>query len=331
VIIQAVKMWLQNHRNWLLILDNADELDILSAFLPPRLGGHVIITTRAAAPGRFARRLLVETFPEEQGILFLLHRAGLLPLDADASQALPQDQALAELITEEVGGLPLALDQIGAYLETTGSGLAAYWQQYQQHRVDLLKDYRGMVVDHPPVATTWSLSFARVEERNPAAADLLRLCAYLSPDTIGEDMLIQGADTLPPMLSVVVADGYLLDQAIEILRAYSLVTRDIQTKALAVHRLVQTVIRDSLPADVQKQWMQLVIALVNQAFPEVEFTYWLQCERCLPHALLCAQWVKQEQITTPAAMRLLDLLGYYLTVRGHYSEAEPVRSVCAKP
>src|SRR5579864_2111111 len=168
VIIQAVKRWLQNQRDWLLILDNADELDILSAFLPPRLGGHVIITTRAAAPGRFARRLLVETFPQEQGALFLLRRAGLLPLDADASQALLQDRDMAKRITEEVGGLPLALDQIGAYLETTGSGLAAYWQKYQQRRIELLKEYRGMGVDHPqPVATTWSLSFQRVEEKSP--------------------------------------------------------------------------------------------------------------------------------------------------------------------
>jgi tetratricopeptide (TPR) repeat protein len=324
VIIQAVKVWLQNHRDWLLILDNADELDILSAFLPPRLGGHVIITTRAAALGRFARRLLVETFSQEQGVLFLLRRAGLIPLDADLSQALPQDQALAQQITQEVGGLPLALDQIGAYLETTGSGLAAYWQQYQHHRIELLKDYRGMVPDHPqPVATTWSLSFQRVEERNPAAADLLRLCAYLSPDVIHEEMLMRGADTLPPTLSAVLADGYLLDQVIEALRAYSLITRDIQTKALAVHRLVQTVVRDSLPAETEMQWMLHAVALVNQAFPDVAFARWPQCEQCLPHALLCAQWVRQGQIVTPAAIRLLDQLGYYLSVRGHYSEAGP--------
>src|SRR5262249_32459692 len=148
-----------------------------------------------------------------------------------------------------------ALDQIGAYLEAIGCSLAAYWQLYQHHRVDLLKDYRGMLVDHPPLATTWSLSFARVEERGPAAADLLRLCAYLSPDAIYEDMLMQGAGTLSPTFSAVVADGYLLNQAIEILRAYSLITRDAQTKALAVHRLVQTVVRDSLPAETQKQWM----------------------------------------------------------------------------
>jgi len=253
----------------------------------------------------------------------LLRRAGLIALNADALQATPENQALAELITREMGGLPLALDQIGAYLETTGSSLAAYWQLYQQHRIDLLKDYRGMLVDHLPIATTWSLSIARVEERNPAAVDLLRLCAYLSPDAIGEDILIQGADTLPPALSTVVADGYLLDQAIEALRAYSLIIRDTQARALAVHRLIQTVVRDSLPTEAQKQWMQSVVVLLNRAFVDVEFANWPQCEHCLSHALLCAQWIKQEEMVTPEAMRLLDQIGYYLTLRGRYSEAEP--------
>jgi hypothetical protein len=42
-----------------------------------------------------------------------------------------------------------------------------------------LQQRRGLVADHPaPVATTWSLSFQRVEDRNPAAAELLRLCAW---------------------------------------------------------------------------------------------------------------------------------------------------------
>jgi hypothetical protein len=34
VIVQAVKTWLQIHRDWLLILDNADELALMPDFLP---------------------------------------------------------------------------------------------------------------------------------------------------------------------------------------------------------------------------------------------------------------------------------------------------------
>jgi tetratricopeptide (TPR) repeat protein len=324
VIIRAVKAWLQNHRHWLLILDNADELDILEPFWPPRLGGHVILTTRAAAPGRLARRLCVETFSEDQGSLFLLRRAGLIALHDDTTQVRPQDLDMVYQITREVGGLPLALDQIGAYLETTDCGLAAYWQQYQQHRVVLLSEYRGLAADHPqPVATVWSLSFQRIAERSPAAADLLRLCAFLAPDAIQEEMLIQGASTLPSTLAETVADGYQLDRAIETLRAYSFVTRDATAKALTIHRLVQTVLRDSLSVIQHRQWMEHAVKLVNQFFPEIEFATWPQCEACVPHATLAAIWIQQGQINTGVAARLLDSLGYYLADRGRYREAEP--------
>jgi len=46
------------------------------------VSGHLLLTTRAQAAGRFARRLEVEILPTEQGALFLLRRAGLLAVDA---------------------------------------------------------------------------------------------------------------------------------------------------------------------------------------------------------------------------------------------------------
>src|SRR5204862_2168379 len=47
ITIQAVKRWLQTHRKWLLVLDNADDLNLLPDFLPPVPGGHILLTTRA--------------------------------------------------------------------------------------------------------------------------------------------------------------------------------------------------------------------------------------------------------------------------------------------
>ncbi|GAC1436084.1 MAG: hypothetical protein PVSMB2_03510 [Ktedonobacteraceae bacterium] len=37
--------------------------------------------------------------------------------------------------------------------------------------------------------TTWSLSFQQIEQQSPAAADMLRLCAFLAPDVIPEELL----------------------------------------------------------------------------------------------------------------------------------------------
>lgn len=67
IIVQTVKIWLQTHRNWLLIWDNADELAVLPVFLPPTLSGHILLTTRAVATGRLARRLEIETLPPVYG------------------------------------------------------------------------------------------------------------------------------------------------------------------------------------------------------------------------------------------------------------------------
>jgi hypothetical protein len=66
--------------------------------------------------------------------LFLFRRAGLLPPDALLEQALPQEQEQAIQLSLELGGLPQALDQAGAYLEATGTSLDSYQQIYQQHR-----------------------------------------------------------------------------------------------------------------------------------------------------------------------------------------------------
>jgi len=63
-------------------------------------------------------------------------------------------------------------------------------QLYQTHRRQLLQERRGK--EHPdPVATTWKLSFKRVEAMNPEAAELLRWCSFLAPDAIAEWMAVQ--------------------------------------------------------------------------------------------------------------------------------------------
>src|SRR5205807_1852992 len=102
---------------------------------------------------------------------------------------------------------PLALDQAGAYIEETGCDLVDYLQLYQTHRKDLLAR-RGMQATNYPdsVATTWSLSFQKIEQANPAAAELLRLCAYLSPDTIPEELIRDGTPYWSPLLQHAAAD-----------------------------------------------------------------------------------------------------------------------------
>src|SRR5439155_9943511 len=181
---------------WLLIFDNADDLAMLRDFLPAGGQGHIVLTTRSQVTGNIARRIDVERMETEEGTLFLLHRAGLLE---DATlDAIPEvERAKARELVEEVDGLPLALDQAGAFIEETQCGLAGYLQLYRTRQAEVLKRRGRLVTDHPDsVATTWSLSFEKVEQANPVAADLLRLCAFLDPDVIPEEIMIKGASEL---------------------------------------------------------------------------------------------------------------------------------------
>ena len=111
------------------------------------------------------------------------------------------------MFTYEVDGLPLALDQAGAYIEEMSSSVQDYLLLYRQQRGYLLARRGRFSVDHPAsVATTWSLSIEQVEQRNPAAVDLLRMCAFLYPDTIPEALLRVGAFQLGPSLTSLVME-----------------------------------------------------------------------------------------------------------------------------
>ena len=66
----------------------------------------------------------------------------------------------------------------------------------------LASDYPGarlvrLADDHPDsVVATFSLAFKRVADDSPAAADLLRVCAFLEADLIPEEIFSGGAKEL---------------------------------------------------------------------------------------------------------------------------------------
>jgi hypothetical protein len=189
----------------LLIYDNIDDLSIAEPFLPKAGSGHLLFTTRAHALGGLAQRLDIEKMKPEIGALLLLRRADMIALEALLDMANSDDQSIARAISQELDGLPLALDQAGAYIKEAPCPLPDYLYRYRTRRSDLRQ--RGEFdQDYPAsVATTWSLSFEKVSQVNPAAAELLAFCAYLSPDAIPEEMIAAGEQHLTPLLQKAVA------------------------------------------------------------------------------------------------------------------------------
>jgi tetratricopeptide (TPR) repeat protein/DNA-binding XRE family transcriptional regulator len=325
-IVIAVKRWLAAHEGWLLILDNADDLPQAQQFLPSNHKGYILFTTRAQASGRIAASIEVEQLGLQEGTLLLLRWIKRLDMDTPLDQAQPADRTAAERIVKEMDGLPLAIIQAGAYIEETGCSLEDYLSYYAEHRKDLLAR-PSRLLDYPQtVATTWALSFEQVQQESAAAADLLCLCAFLAPDAIPEEMLARGAAELGPVLGAAAADSFKLNEALEVLRRYSLVRRNRSTHMLSIHRLVQTVHRDSMDQETQRIWAERTVRAINAAFPEIDYgaeknhQYYLQYY--LPHIQECAALITQYHLHSQEAARLLHQAGAFLFFHGFYPQSQ---------
>jgi hypothetical protein len=246
-IVHALQDWLEENGDWLMILDNADDLKMIGDFIPHAGKGHLVLTTRTRNVGRIAQPIQIDRMTVEDGVLFLLRRARMIAKDSRLDNSSPSDREKAEEVFEALDGLPLTLDQAGSYIDENACGLSGYLERYQSQRGELLKWRSGLDFDYPEsMATTWSLSFRKIEEANKVAADLLRFCAFLAPDTIPEEFITGGAPYLGPILQAITTDRFKLDAAIGELRTYSLLDREPNTRLLIVHRLVQAVLKDSL-------------------------------------------------------------------------------------
>ncbi|WP_246039180.1 tetratricopeptide repeat protein [Dictyobacter alpinus] len=177
------------------------------------------------------------------------------------------------------------------------------------------------------VATTWSLSFAHIEQNNPAAADLLQLCAFMAPDHIPEELFTDAAAYWPMPLREAVADRLRFNQMISELLSFSLVKRLSEDRLLSIHRLVQVVQLERMPEQKRRQWSESLVGAVDAIFPRNPtdpVVAWPLCRRYLEQAQACDILIQEHELVLPEAAALLDRTATYLREHALYPLAEPL-------
>lgn len=218
--------WLDRHEDWLLIYDNAESPEVLEPFLPTSGGGHVLITSRHQAWGNLAVNLPLDVWSEKEAVSFLLERTG------------SDDDVEARKLARALGYLPIALEQVAAYVDQTRMALGEYRRVFEERPVETLDAIQV-------VSSIWNISLSRVAARSTSALALLHLCAFIRPpDYIPKDTLAKHASELPDPLDQVLSSPQSFAAAVGILRDYSLV--EATETHIAIHRLVQEVVRERL-------------------------------------------------------------------------------------
>jgi hypothetical protein len=276
--------------DWLLIFDNAPDPVDIDGLLPPAGGGRVLITSQYPLwPAD--QELDVPVLDQAAAAQFLLTRTG----------AGSGEKAASAELADELGGLPLALEQAAAYMRATGRTITDYLGLFRDRRAELMA--RGDPAGYDKrVTATWELALAELARselaRSGPASGLLRMVACCAPEDIPLRLLLRPRPGLAttfgpevaPLLTPLLDSPTACDEAVASLRRYSLISAP-RDGFVSVHRLVQKITLDQLDPDVAKDWRRAAAALIEAALPPDaadadDPATWSAFAALLPHALM---------------------------------------------
>lgn len=318
--VSELMRWFGNTKGWLLVLDNADHLDAIKSFVPNDGAGSVLMTTRQWATGSLAEAVHLLEMSEEESAQFLLRRAGLLGWEQSLTDAIRCERDAALALISALGRLPLAIDQAAAYIEETGASPRSYLDELEKHPFDLLSR-KSKSAGSAPVTATLLLALDRLEESDLPAGDLLRICAFLHVDAIPENLLREAAKAFGGAIGSAASDEIRWRETVATALHYSLVRVDRESQSLALHRLLQRVVQDSLSEAERIEYAVMVVKALSQLIPDNRFDRWPVLWELLPHAQVCAQHISNLNIRSLDSGCLLHRLGMFRHQMGMHAEA----------
>ncbi|KAI9847445.1 MAG: hypothetical protein M1838_000864 [Thelocarpon superellum] len=341
-LLDSVRLWLEQQSSYLLVLDNADVLNIfrghstagnpnpgpieLSRFVPQGSTGSILWTSRdSQIVGNWvsAQKGVEVGKMEPAEALDLLRCLSCSTLTGEAS--------CAEMdLIDELHKLPLAVAQAAASIRTTGISVGAYVKRLGSEEKwiksldrDFVDRYRRSDVPNS-VLRTWLISMDQIAAENALAKkifttivffdrqgipfELLRAAAGLEldddDDDNDEDEALQAATRLKEFSFLKVMAQELGDMP-----QYEL------------HPLVQKATRLSLDKSTRAEHVNAAAQIMGKVFPSGEYGSWEKCRLFVPHATTALAWLKGVK----QKIRHLNLtvnVARYFYEQGRSTEAE---------
>ncbi|MGW3994931.1 FxSxx-COOH system tetratricopeptide repeat protein [Amycolatopsis sp. NPDC004772] len=261
------------YRRWLLVFDSAEDPAMVRQFFPVDGPGQILVTSRNPSWAGIARPLEVAVFErDESKKLLAMRRSELVDADAD-------------LIADKLGDLPLAIEQAAAWLAETGMPARDYLDLFDEKVTEIL-DTSAPNDYEVSVAAAWNVSFDELSTRNPAAHQLLQVCAFFAPEPISRSLFTGVREvSIATELDAALRDPMRLGRAIRDVNRYSLAKIDHRSNTLLLHRLVQLVLRERMGEQHRlemRHGAHLLLAKLDPNDPASPQT-WPRYQEILPH------------------------------------------------
>ena len=272
----------------MLVIDNADDIEVLDQQLPTESGpksllqlvphkqhGKILVTSRDRRVGeRLAvrgRTVIVPPMSLAEGRTLL---ASYLPSSQDYEKG-----GLDQLV-ETLDCLPLAITQAAAYMTENYMEVADYiglldegGEEMEALLSESFSDHRrGEAVDNS-VLKTWKLSFDQITSRFSRAADMLSLMSMFDRQGVPEDLLRKQGESRSTFI-----------KALATLQSFSLISKTTSGASYHMHRLIQIAVRTWLQLKgTQSKWKEEATHVLSARFPSGEYETWSVCDTLMPH------------------------------------------------
>ena len=237
--------------------------------------GHFLIVTRRN-PNRLVNEISVleknsciqlQCFQAEEARQFLFSRACVKRNE--------NDESVAESLCDDLGRLPLALEQAGACINTLSCTLSSYLEQYKNEHLQLLEQEEARSIspgnESPArlaVHTTWQINMEHIKKspNGHAAVRFMYACSFFNGNEIEEDLINIGIpEVKDDEYRRCVSSPLGTRQVLKLLTDFSLFTFGVGN-SVSTHRLVQEVIRESLTPQSKSQSFIDAVRMLSCAF-----------------------------------------------------------------
>ncbi len=266
----------QTSKPCLIVLDCLDQLNLspsvlkfLSLVSRQCVSASVVVMTRRNESKlvdvdeiqslRKDRCLSLKCLEVEEAKQFMFSRTGF-PRDDNTN-------SVAEGLVNELGGLPLALEQAAACIKALGCSLSDYLEQFRTERLKLLEIQEAKPVslyesrERLAVHTTWSLNKKHIKESGHGiyAVRLMNAFAFFNPNEIEIELVNVGQRPIEDKaFHDCVNSPVRSRQVVKLLTDFSLFTY-LHAHSVSTHRLVQEVVQENLdPKEKAKSFVDAV-------------------------------------------------------------------------
>lgn len=323
----------ENMADWLMIVDNADDRDVLLGALdsnskPARLRDYLPHSSRGAILFTTRSRKIAETLTPSNVLEVTVMD------QADVKQLLTRRMSKKTLLNDEVAldellvlltNLPLAIVQAAAFMNNNDMSVRDYISLFRnaEAETELLSEgfddpSRYNELDNT-IAKTWQISFEQIRKHDQLAADYLSFMACIDRINIPQSLL-------PPTTSPVQQI-----KALGTLKGYAFITEQVNAgeeqgggKFYDMHRLVHMASFHWLQRHNQRTtWVDVALARLKDVIPDdpdQELQNRTEWTVCLPHALYVANLYGVEGTIASAA--ILFRVGLCQDSLGQFSATE---------